>query len=201
MEPSYLLSSSGSPLTLGDLLMKLTEYFEDAGQNIPRDVLSEIIFFKNALFNPASHHDLRSDFYRKEIEKAFGALEKLSRLPKISWHSVLHPCQEFDFEDVTTDFKAKILIGDYVYRTTFNGITKISKITFYPDWWQQNGIEYINKKTGVRYADREIAKIKTQHQDESKINGWLQRFTNKSIECLEELRSGPETLKNLISGT
>jgi recombinational DNA repair ATPase RecF len=177
----YLLSKNGELLELGNLLSNITEYFEDAGQEIPRDVLNEIIFFKNALFNPSSHHDLRSNFYRGEIERAIAAVEKLRNLPKISWTPVLHPCQEFEFENTASNFKAKILIGDYIYKTKFDGNESISKMRFYIDWWEKDGIEFWNRKTNLPHTDKEIAGISTKPHSLDEVSSWLARVSGTAI--------------------
>jgi energy-coupling factor transporter ATP-binding protein EcfA2 len=189
MEPGYLMSNNGNLLMLGNLLLNLTEYFEDAGQLIPNDVLSQIIFFKNALFNPASHHDLRSDFYRKEIEKAFIAVEKLKNLPKISWTPILHPCQEFEFENVAVNFKAKVLVGDYVYKTKFDVTESISKLRFYTDWWEKDGVEFWNPKTKARHTNKEIAGLTTNKRNEFELSTWLVKMVGSgAVDVRNELK-------------
>ena len=199
MERIYLLNNNGNLLALGDLLLKLTEYFEDAGQTIPRDVLSQIIFFKNALFNPASHYDLRSSFYRREIEKAFEAIKKLGELPKISWSPILYPCQEFEFENVATNFKAKILVGDYVYKTKFDGYEGISKIRFYLDWWEKDGVEFWNRKTNARRTDKEIAGISTKPHSLEDVSNWLVQMTGTPIPDVKtELKFSGDALDKIL---
>lgn len=200
MERGYLLNNNGNLLQLGELLLKLTEYFEDAGQTIPRDLLSQIIFFKNALLNPASHHDLRSDFYRKEIEKAFDAVDRLEKLPKISWIPILHPCQEFLYENVSIKFKAKILVGDYVYKTRFDCNESISIMRFYIDWWEKDGIEYWNPKSNIRYTDREIAGLTTNSKNEDELSRWLMKMTNlASVDVRSELRDSGGMLARYVN--
>jgi energy-coupling factor transporter ATP-binding protein EcfA2 len=200
MEDAYLISSNGNLLGLGDLLLKLTEYFEDAGQTIPRDTLSQIIFFKNALFNPSSHHDLRSSFYRKEIEKAFDAIENLQKLPKITWLPILHPCQEFKFDHAGSNFEAKVLVGDYVYKTSFNGNYSISKMRFYIDWWKTNNIEFYDPKLAIRYSDVEIARITTKPHSLETLSSWLERRIKTQIsDVKKELNFSGNSLEKILS--
>jgi len=199
MNASYLVNSNGSPLALGDLLIKITEYFEDAGQDIPRDVFSKIIFFKNALFNPASHHDLRADFYRREIEQAFDAVELLKNLPKISWTPVLHPNQELIFEDAATGFSARLVIGDYVYRTVYNGLSRTSKVRLYRDWWELNGIEFADRGGEASLSNNIIARTKTESQSLEQIAAWLQRYIGRPVVCNEELKMEARPLRELIT--
>ncbi len=195
----YLLSKNGEPLELGNLLSNMTEYFEDAGQVIPRDILNEIIFFKNALFNPSSHHDLRSNFYRGEIERAIEAVQKFKNLSKISWTPILTPCQEFEFENTASNLKAKILIGDYIYKTKFDGNESISKMRFYIDWWEKDGIEFCKQRTTDRHTDKEIARISTRAHSIEELSNWLTRMTGIAIADIKtELIFSGNTLSALL---
>jgi len=196
----YLLSSSGEGLMLGNLLLKLTEYFEEARQTIPPDLLSEIIFFKKALFNPASHHDLRSNLYRGEIERSFITVEKLRSLSRISWTPILHPGQELAYEYPTSNFKLRILVGDYIYRTKFGPDVSVSKLRFYTNWWEKDGVEYQDRKSGTRHSDVEIAKMTTQPYNEIEIVNWIKRHTGQATELnyLQEFKTSVDTLENLL---
>jgi hypothetical protein len=197
----YRLSKNGEPLELGNLILNVTEYFEDAGQNIPREIIKEIIFFKNALFNPSSHHDLRSNFYRGEIERALVAVEKLSNLSQISWIPILHPYQELIFENPITNFKAKILVGDYVYRTKFDNNESISKIRFYIDWWEKDGIEYPHHRQGSIFNDQALAKIKTNPQNQVQVVEWIKKFVgqNETVDYLKDFKTLSDSLEILLN--
>lgn len=165
LPPHYLLTVEGEEIRmLGQLLIKLREYFSEADLPFPSDLDKTIHLHRKILFNPASHHDLKSSFYKSEIERAFELVEVLKNLKPIHWELKLQAREELTFEDISGKYKARVIVADDVYKTKLGKEEKISKARYYMDWWEYDGIEYYSFKDKKGHSDEEIANMRTQER-------------------------------------
>lgn len=90
------------------LLNQLNQLFKDCGkENDLKDIKLGIDLYKDAILNPASHYDLKSPLYRKELEDAFIAVGKLQNIPKLNIGLVLKKDTVFEYANQEKAYKIK----------------------------------------------------------------------------------------------
>jgi hypothetical protein len=92
------------------LLNQLVKLFKDCGKETELIGIKQgIDLYKNAILNPASHYDIKSPLYRKELENAFVAISKLENLPKkLNIGTVLKNNTVFEYINQEKEYKIKL---------------------------------------------------------------------------------------------
>ena len=159
-------------------LRQLFEYYDDNGCS---DLISEalrhqLLQFKDIVFNPASHFDLKSPLYKIELEKAFEIYDILDRLPKLTIHLLCGMRASLFYTNTPLNYSAQVILKDNLYAVQIPGqATRLSNPKHNLLTYSRNGIPFFDPATGLSkpLADQTVAK-----NLEIKISDRLNRITH-----------------------
>ncbi len=151
------------------------------------DLVASLKLFKDLIFNPASHFDLRHPLYRAEIEKGIEIVEKLYALPKITRKFLLGFKSQLVFQtDIPHSYKATYIILENIYGVIIpnqaNRITDpLHEIIEYID----NGVRGAGRGKFIKLSKRPA---KIQHSlNLGESPSWISDFKTTSGKSLTDL--------------
>lgn len=146
-------------------LEQLFEYYDDNGFGnvITSQLRNNLMHYKDIVFNPSSHFDLRSPLYKIEIEKAFEVYDILNAIPQLKRHLLVGMRANLFYENTALNYSAEFILRENLYIVQIPGEPvrfsnpKHSIVTY-----TKNGIEFLNPATGLRKEDGEILNAKNE---------------------------------------
>ncbi len=113
---------------LEQLIKKLFKYYDDEkfGHLIDNDVRKKLKLFKDSVMNPASHYDLRSPLYRKEVEEALAVAKSLEQIPKLKYDKLMNVGEFIYCKRPQDNYEAIYLLVEDMYKITANGQIEIT---------------------------------------------------------------------------
>ena len=146
-------------------LEQLFEYYDDNGFGnvITPQLRNNLMHYKDIVFNPSSHFDLRSPLYKIEIVKAFEVYDILDAIPKLTRDILVGIRANLFYENAALNYSAEFILRENLYIVQIPGEParfsnpKHSIVTY-----TKNGIEFLNPVTGLRKEDAEIKNAKNE---------------------------------------
>lgn len=113
-------------ITTKDLDSELRQLFEYYDNNSCSDIIPEalrhqLIQFKDIVFNPASHFDLKSPLYKIEVEKAFEIYDILNSLPKLTIKLLCGMRASLFYTNAALNYSAEFILKDNLYAVQIPG--------------------------------------------------------------------------------
>lgn len=107
-------------ITTKDLDHELRQLFDFYDNNGCSDIISgllrsELLQYKDIVFNPSSHFDLKSPLYKVEIEKAFEIHKILNEIPKLKVHLLAGMRASLFYTNAALHYSAEFTLKDNLY--------------------------------------------------------------------------------------
>lgn len=144
---------------LENLLTSFTSFIEECNIVLPATTIAAIRLYRKLVLNPQSHSDIKSPVYRKELEKAFAAVDELSRIPIIIKRDIALIGSRFIYTNVGANYSAEIELADNIYKVTCGATTSISKYKFRIIRWEWNGVPYAMTAAGNPMVDPQLSQF------------------------------------------
>lgn len=102
---------------LNDLISRLFTYYDDCNCSdlIPAPLREKLRLYKDIVFNPASHYDLRSPLYKAEIEKAFEIVAILEGLPILERKLLIGMKGSLFYKNEDKNYEATYVLLENIY--------------------------------------------------------------------------------------
>lgn len=150
-------------------LRQLFEFYDDNGCSdiIAEQLRNELLQYKDIVFNPSSHFDLRSPLYKIEIEKAFEIYNILNAIPKLTIHLLAGMRANLFYTNTALNYSAEFILRDNLYAVMVpNSPIRLSNPKHSLVTYTRNGIVFLDPATGVsktalviQAAKNEVIKI------------------------------------------
>lgn len=157
-------------------LRQLFDYYDDngCGDLISNALRHQLIQFKDIVFNPASHFDLKSPLYKIEVEKAFEIYDILNGIPKLTISLVAGMRASLFYKNTVLNYSAEFILKDNLYTIAIPGqATRLSNPKHSLVTYTRNGIVFLDPETG---ASKTAEQIKSAKNDIIKIQVRLERI-------------------------
>ncbi|WP_312332511.1 hypothetical protein [Sphingobacterium sp.] len=165
-------------------LRQLFDYYDDngCGDLIPEVLRHQLIQFKDIVFNPASHFDLKSPLYKIEVEKAFDIYNILDGLPKLTITLLCGMRASLFYTNIMLNYSAEFILKDNLYAVQIPGhVSRLSNPKHNLVTYSRNGSEFL--------ADVDSGAIKTEAQIRSAKNEELKM--DKRLERIAHFIGSP----------
>ena len=108
---------------LDHAMRQLFEYYDDKGCSdfISEQLRNELLQYKDIVFNPSSHFDLKSPLYKVEIEKAFEIYNILNGIPKLTIHLLAGMRASLFYTNAALNYSAEYVLRENLYAVTIPG--------------------------------------------------------------------------------
>lgn len=139
----------------------MNRLYEDSNIAKPQALIDALKIYRKALLNPASHDDLKSPIYRREIEDAFNLVYQLQSLHKFRRRKVLDARQKLSVNFPADGYSMELELCDNLFVTEHNGSKVLSVAKFVIKKWTYQGVDY-GKKDGfkiVSMSQEEIERV------------------------------------------
>lgn len=155
-------------ITTRDLDHQIKQLFEfydnnECGDLISLQLRNELLQYKDIVFNPSSHFDLRSPLYKTEIEKAFDVHKILNTIPKITLHLLAGMRASLFYSNTALNYSAQ-----YILRENFYAVSAIGNAVRLSDpkhtlvTYTFNGTLFLDLKTGASKTAAQITDSKNK---------------------------------------
>lgn len=148
---------------LEDELKKLFQYYDDnnCGDLISSILRNQLLHFKDIVFNPSSHFDLKSPLYKIEIEKAFEVFNILNAIPKINRYLLIGMRGSLKYENLDKSYSAEIILKENLYAIQIpNAELRLTDPKHNLTSYTKDTIEFLDPNTGVSKLPAEIKAAK-----------------------------------------
>jgi energy-coupling factor transporter ATP-binding protein EcfA2 len=160
-------------------IRQLFEYYDDNGcsEFIPDQLRNELLQYKDIVFNPSSHFDLKSPLYKVEIEKAFHIYNILNSLPKLTVHLLAGMRASLFYTNAALNYSAEYVLRENLYAVTVPGQpARLSDPKHKLVTYSLNGIPFLaNPQTGVIKTAEQIA---AAQNEEIKMSVRIEKITH-----------------------
>ncbi|WP_313189139.1 hypothetical protein [Sphingobacterium sp.] len=160
-------------------LRQLFDYYDDNGCTdlLPDALRHQLIQFKDIVFNPASHFDLKSPLYKIEVEKAFEIYEILDSLPKLTIKLLCGMRASLFYTNAALNYSAEFILKDNLYAVQIPGQDpRLSNPKHNLVTYSRNGTPFLaNVVTGAVKTD---AQIEFAKNEELKMDKRIERITH-----------------------
>lgn len=147
-------------------IKQLFEFYDDNGCSdlIPQGLRHQLLQFKDIVFNPASHFDLKSPLYKIEVEKAFDIYNILDGLPKLTLTLLCGMRASLFYTNAALNYSAEFILKDNLYAVQIPAQpTRLSNPKHKLVTYSRNGIEFLaNIETGAIKTDAQIQFTKNE---------------------------------------
>lgn len=184
LPPNYMINVKGEALEeLESLLNALERYFFDSGVPLPTNLVAAIRFYRKAVLNPSSHHDLVSPVFKREVLKARELVNDLCALSKIERKLLVPFGQLFEIDIPAEPYKIELELAEDLYKTEFNGTSYHSPLFFYIHGWMWKGVANGTEQSGLIQpkTKAEMDKIKIRKEPIERIIDGMSRTISVSI--------------------
>lgn len=172
-------------VTTRDLEHELRQLFEFYDDNGFTDIISpqlrnELLQYKDIVFNPSSHFDLRSPLYKIEIEKAFEIFNILKAIPKLTIHLLAGMRASLFYTNVALNYSAEYVLRENLYTVTVPGQpARLSDPKHKLVTYSLNGTPFlVNALTGAIKSAEQIAAAQNEEIKMSVRMGKVAHFIN-----------------------
>lgn len=152
-------------------IRQLFEYYDNNGCSdiIPEQLRNELLQYKDIVFNPSSHFDLKSPLYKVEIEKAFQIYNILNSLPKLTVHLLAGMRASLFYNNAALNYSAEYVLRENLYAVTVPGQpARLSDPKHKLVTYSLNGTPFLaNPQAG---AIKTAAQIATSQNEEIKMS-------------------------------
>lgn len=156
---TYRIGNGGEPITeLEGLVQQLNRLYEDSSIATPQALIDALKIYRKALLNPASHDDLKSPIYRREIKDAFNLVRQSQSLQKLNRQKVLNAGQKLSINFPADSYSMELELCDNLFVTEHNGSKVLSAVKFIIKRWTYQGVEY-GKKAGGNIVLMSLAEM------------------------------------------
>lgn len=162
MPDTYKIGNCGEPITeLEGLIQQLNRLYEDSNIAKPQALIDALKIYRKALLNPASHDDIKSPIYRREIEDAFNLVLQLKYLHQFKRRMALDTRQELSINFPADSYSMELELCDNLFVTEHNGRKVFSVAKFFIKKWIYQGVDYgkIDGGNIVSFPDEKIKEI------------------------------------------
>lgn len=159
-------------------LKQLFEYYDDNGFGdiITVQLRNQLMHYKDIVFNPSSHFDLRSPLYKIEIEKAFDVYDILNSIPQLKRHLLVGMRANLFYSNVALNYSAEFILRENLYVVQIVGEpAKFSNPKHSIIKYTKNGTEFLNPATGI---SKTVAEIETAKNEIMKFAVRLSRIAH-----------------------
>jgi energy-coupling factor transporter ATP-binding protein EcfA2 len=160
-------------------LRQLFEYYDDNGCSdlIPEVLRHQLLQFKDIVFNPASHFDLKSPLYKIEVEKAFEIYEILNSLPRLTIQLLCGMRASLFYSNAALNYSAEFILKDNLYAVQIPGqAIRLSNPKHSLVTYSKDGTPFLaNVVTGAVKTDPQIEFAKNE---ELKMDKRLERIAH-----------------------
>ena len=163
---------------LSDSITKLLEFYDETNCSdlIHTDLRKKLMLYKDVVFNPASHYDLRSPLYKIEIERAFeihgilDSLPKLNRILLVGMRGTIN----YKYNNDEKVYEAQYFLKDNLYLVKVsNGTHRLSDPKHQLISYTLNQIPFCKKDTSESY---DADKIKGSQNNVIRLSERLKRI-------------------------
>ncbi len=166
---------------LDDELKKLFQYYDDnnCGDLISPILRNHLLQFKDIVFNPSSHFDLKSPLYKIEIEKAFEVFNILNAIPKICRYLLIGMRGILKYENLNNAYSAEFILKENLYAIQIpNNELRLSDPRHNLISYTKDEIEFLDPKTRVSKLPNKIVLAKNSTIKISERIARITRFIN-----------------------
>lgn len=132
-------------------IRQLFEFYDDNGccDIISEQLRNELLQYKDIVFNPSSHFDLKSPLYKVEIEKAFDIYNILNTIPKLKVHLLAGMRASLFYTNVSLNYLAEFTLKDNLYAVVIpNNSVRLSDPKHSLVTYSLNGTSFLDPNTG-----------------------------------------------------
>lgn len=163
-------------------IRQLFDYYDDYGCSgiIPDQLRNELLQYKDIVFNPSSHFDLKSPLYKVEIEKAFQIYNILNAIPKLTVHLLAGMRASLFYTNAALNYSAEYVLRENLYAVTVPGQhARISDPKHKLVTYSLNGAPFLaNIQTGAIKTAEQIAASQNEEIKMSVRLGKIAHFIN-----------------------
>lgn len=159
-------------------IRQLFEFYDDNGCSdlIPQGLRHQLLQFKDIVFNPASHFDLKSPLYKIEVEKAFDIYNILDGLPKLTITLLCGMRASLFYSNAELNYSAEFILKDNLHAVQIPGqADRLSNPKHKLVTYSRNGIEFFDPATG---ASKSLEDQTTAKNLELKMSERLHRIAH-----------------------
>jgi len=171
---------------LEDELRQLFKYYDENKypELISIELRKQLIHYKDIVFNPSSHYDLKSPFYKSEIEKAFEIYKILNEIPKLKIHLIAGLRASLFYKNIDKNYSAEYMLLENLYaiRIPANHLIRINNPKHRLIHYQKDGIDFLDPVTGISKLEPEIEVQKNEVIRFSKRIEKITDFINPNAE-------------------
>lgn len=174
---------------LSSTINKISQYYDDCACTdlLPETTRQSIKQYKDIVFNPASHYDLRSPLYKAEIQNAIELVKLLRSLPKIERKLLVGMKSNLYYENSEKQYKATFITSENIYGIFVENqeprITDSKHKLI--DYTYPNDTNKTINSTEFKLSER-IARIKHKLQLDD-LPTWKEVFYNSEGKTLQQL--------------
>lgn len=163
-------------------IRQLFEYYDDNGCSdiISEQLRNELLQYKDIVFNPSSHFDLKSPLYKVEIEKAFEIYNILSGIPKLTIRLLAGMRASLFYTNTALNYSAEYVLRENLYAVTILGKpVRLSDPKHRLVTYSLNGTPFLtNVQTGAVKTPEQITASKNEEIKISVRLGKITHFIN-----------------------
>jgi len=147
---------------LQDELNWLFKYYDECkvGHLILENTRTQLLNYKDIVFNPASHYDLKSPIYLSELNKAFDIHTALCQIPSIKRTLLAGIGSSLFYTSTDKNYEAEYSLIENLYLVETNGNPPVitdpkHKCVQYT----QNDVLFLDKETGISKTSEKIRNV------------------------------------------
>lgn len=137
---------------LETLFNNLIFFYKTCDLPLPIELEESFRIYKKTVLNPLSHHDIKSNTYRYEIEQMFEIVDKLRKLPILERKLALKSGDKIAYSDQSNNYKATIELADNLYIVNDGHQKKFSNCSYRLIHWEKDSIPYWNRGSALPHV-------------------------------------------------
>lgn len=142
---------------LENLFNSFNTYISDCNIALPNNTINALKLYRSLVLNPQSHSDINSPVYRSELEKAFTAIQHLSRIPEIVRTIAVSIGSRFVYSNAANhNYTMELELAENIYKVSCGAATSISTYKFRIVDWNWNGTQFATALTGNAMTGQEL---------------------------------------------
>ena len=184
-------------------LRQLFDFYDDNsfGDLINPTLRSQLINYKDIVFNPSSHFDLRSPLYKIEIEKAFEVYDILNAIPKITRELLVGMRGNLLYRNDERDYTANFILRENLYGSYIDGQpVRLSNPKHSILTYTLNGTVFLDPETGASKTEEQQVAAKNQILKLADRPGRIEHFISPTanVNLLDFTLADGTSLQTLI---
>ena len=188
LPPPYRYNNNGLIITeLDRLIDQLSKYYEECCFKLTSNLQITLKMFKDIVWNPSSHYDLRSPLYKAEIEKAIEVVKQLTQLPVIKRELLLGMGSSLFYKDGANNYEAEYILTKNIYKITVSNEVKITDAEHKLIRFVQNGKPTLKENDMAIKLSERPSKIEHHLKFENDTINWETDFKTSQNQSLKDL--------------